>query len=80
MVTKLHELLHRQPFEPFRVSLSSGESYDVPHPEFAWLVKGGLYVGLPGKTQSEDLELPVKSVYCSLLHIAAVEVADGSRA
>jgi hypothetical protein len=29
------EILHRRPFEPFRAVMSSGESYNVMHPEMA---------------------------------------------
>ncbi len=31
------EFLHRRPFEPFRVYISSGETVDIPHPEMALL-------------------------------------------
>ncbi|MBI1904119.1 MAG: hypothetical protein HYS13_23740 [Planctomycetia bacterium] len=65
----LREALARRPFEPFRVVLSSGTSYEVRHPEFGWLVKNGLYVGIP----SGNGDLPERAVYCALLHIAAVE-------
>ena len=68
-----NKLSHR-PFEPFRVVLSSGAAYDVRHPEFAWLVKGGLYIGRP----SDDSDLPDQEVFCSMLHIAAVESVAGA--
>lgn len=61
--------LTRRPFAPFRVILSSGDGYEIRHPEFAWLVKGGLYVGLP----ADNGELPERAVFCSMLHIAAIE-------
>ena len=32
---KIDEQLHRQPFEPFRIHMSDGSSYEVRHPEFA---------------------------------------------
>jgi hypothetical protein len=70
----LKTALARRPFEPFRVILSSGDGYEVRHPEFAWLVKGGLYVGLPANGLTADGgELPERSVFCSMLHIAAIE-------
>ncbi|MEN1681906.1 MAG: hypothetical protein AAGJ46_20180 [Planctomycetota bacterium] len=65
----LKERLFRQPFEPFRVRLSNGQAYEVRHPEMALLYKSGLYVGVP--QNSDDLAEEV--VWCSLLHIAAVE-------
>lgn len=69
MVEALKEWLGRRPFEPFRVVLSSGESYEVRHPEVALLVKGGLYVGLP----AANGEIPDRAAFCSMLHISAVE-------
>lgn len=73
MLENLRELLSRRPFEPFRVVLSSGTRYDVRHPEFGWLVKGGLYVGIP---VAGNGDIPDQAVFCSLLHIAAVEPLD----
>lgn len=65
----LKELLARRPFEPFLIRLSSGDTYEVRHPEMAWLLKTGLYVALP---PIQD-DLPDRAAYCALLHIAAVE-------
>ena len=31
----IRELLHRQPFQPFEIVMSSGEVHQVIHPEFA---------------------------------------------
>ena len=62
-------LIRRWPFEPFRIRMSSGDAYEVRHPEFAWLLKGGIYVGLP----ADKDELPDRAVFCSLLHVAAIE-------
>lgn len=66
----LKEALTRRPFEPFRIRLSSGDVYEVRHPENALLLRGGLYVAL-----GSDGDLPDRAVFCSLLHIAAVETA-----
>jgi hypothetical protein len=69
MIETLKSAISRRPFEPFRVVTSSGESYEIRHPEAALLLKGGLYIGLP---QGND-KLPERVVYCSMLHITAVE-------
>jgi hypothetical protein len=69
LIDTMKTALHRQPFEPFRIMMSSGTAYDVRHPEFAWLLKGGVYVGLP----PEQGDVPERAVFCSMLHIAAVE-------
>jgi hypothetical protein len=64
----LREALTRHPFEPFRVRLSSGDVYEVRHPENALLLRGGVYIAL-----GSDGDLPERAVFCSMLHIAAVE-------
>lgn len=64
----LRDALGRRPFEPFRVVLSSGDSYEVRHPENALLLRGGIYVAQHGNG-----DLPERAVYCPLLHVAAVE-------
>lgn len=65
----LKDLLSRRPFEPFRVRLSSGDAYEVRHPEMALLLRNGIYVAVPNGGD----ELPEQAVWCSLLHVAAVE-------
>lgn len=64
----IQDALRRRPFEPFRIRLSSGDSYEVCHPEKVLLLRGGVYVAL-----GVDCGLPERAVYCSLLHIAAIE-------
>ena len=68
-ITTLREALGRRPFEPFRIRLSSGDVYEVRHPEAALLLKGGIYIGLP----ADNGDMPDRAVYCSLLHVAAIE-------
>jgi hypothetical protein len=73
MIDSIWKLLARRPFSPFRVILSSGDSFEIRHPEFAWLLKGGLYVGLPATGGNGEAELPERAVFCSALHLAGVE-------
>jgi hypothetical protein len=77
MIDTIRELLARRPFCPFRVILSSGDRFEIRHPEFAWLIKGGLYVGLPGTGSNGEVELPERAVFCSALHLAGVEQLVG---
>ena len=65
----IRERLGRRPFEPFRIVLSSGGAYEVRHPEMALLLRNGIYVADPTPTD----DLPENAVWCSLLHIAAIE-------
>ena len=60
----IRELLRRQPFEPLEVRLSNGDVYQIPHPEFAILLKSTLVIGVPDSD---------RVIICSLLHIASIE-------
>ncbi|MGD0460858.1 MAG: hypothetical protein ABSB74_00055 [Tepidisphaeraceae bacterium] len=71
----IQELLSRRPFEPFQIVTSSGNVYAIRHPEMAWPIRNGIYVGLGGHGR-----LPERAAFVSLLHISAVETsANGSR-
>jgi hypothetical protein len=63
------EILRRTPFEPFRVVLSSGESYNILHPEMAFVTAKALILALPDSSASEGERL----AFCSYLHVAHVE-------
>jgi len=49
--------------------MSSGQAYEVRHPEMAWLTKTDLLVGIG----AEDDDVPAEFKMCSLLHVTAVE-------
>ena len=68
----LLRLLHQRPFRPFRVFLSDGATYDVPHPEAARVVLGTLVVTV----QSSGFASPTgeRIVTVSLIHVTRVEV------
>jgi hypothetical protein len=63
------ELLSRQPFQPFRLVMSGGETYEVRHPEMAMLTRTDILVG----TQIEDDGVPAEFRICALLHVATVK-------
>jgi len=63
------DLLKAQPFVPFRVVMSSGQSYEVRHPEMAWLLAADLLIGI----DVEDDGTPAHFRTCSLLHITTIE-------
>ena len=70
------EILRRAPFEPFRVVMSSGESYNILHPEMAFVSAKALVLAIPDPTHvgAERVE------FCSYLHVAHVETLKPSRA
>jgi hypothetical protein len=70
------EILHRRPFEPFRVVMSSGEDYPVMHPEMALVSNKTLILAVPDPTHPEGERL----AFCSYLHIAHIKTFQPSRA
>jgi len=68
---KIREYLRAAPFKPFRVFLSDGSSYDVQHPEFAWITTSHLFVG----SDADADGVPTQDVTCDLLHVTRIEQA-----
>lgn len=68
-VQTFRDLLTAQPFQPFRIVMSSGETYEVKHPEMAWLTRTNIFVGL----DETRLGVPARFKICSLLHVTAIE-------
>lgn len=71
----IHEWLQKRPFQPIRISSSSGESYEVRHPEMAWLTRTELLIGI-----AERRGFPSRYRALALLHITAVESLDSTAA
>jgi hypothetical protein len=63
------EMLDRRPFGPVRLVLSSGQSYEIRHPEMALLTRTDLLVGVD---IGED-GVPAEFKVLSLLHVTAIE-------
>lgn len=68
-VQTFRELLSQRPFKPFRLVMSSGQAYDVRHPEMALLTRSDLLVGI----DETDEGVPAEFKICSLLHVSAIE-------
>ncbi len=68
-VQTFRELLSHRPFRPFQLVMSSGQTYEVRHPEMALLTRTDLLVGL-GET---DEGVPAEFRICSLLRVASIE-------
>jgi hypothetical protein len=49
--------------------MSSGETYEVRHPEMAWLTRTSILVGID---ETRD-GVPAEFKICSLLHVATIE-------
>lgn len=60
----------QQPFKPFRIHLSDGRAFDIRHPDFIWVLKTRVEIGLADDPNSS---VPDRAEHCSLLHIVSVE-------
>jgi hypothetical protein len=63
------DLLTQQPFEPFRIVMSSGQTYEVRRPEMAWLTRTDIYVGV-GEI---DEGVPEAFRICTLSQVISAE-------
>ena len=68
-VQTFRDMLAQQPFEPFRIVMSSGLTYEVRHPEMAMLTRTAIHVGI----DIADDGIPAHFKICSLLHVTAIE-------
>jgi hypothetical protein len=65
--------LLRQPFQPFRVCLSDGASYEVRQPEMVLVLQREVVIALPKPGE----RFPKETVYCDLLHVIRLEPLNG---
>lgn len=67
----IREFLKSQPFQPFRLTLTDGCTYDVMHPELAMVGRSSVSVGVPKPGDPEPVYDRLITV--SLLHIMQIE-------
>jgi len=71
----IRDWMQRRPFQPFRITTSSGDVYDIRHPETAFLTRAELVIGL-----GERGGIPSRYRTVSLLDVTAIEPTDSSAA
>jgi hypothetical protein len=70
------QLLRARPFQPFRISMSDGQQYEVRHPEMAIVSRSTVLVGIPGPRGPDG---PAERVVtCALVHITRMEALNGA--
>lgn len=68
-LSEIRTLVDRRPFQPFRICMTGGREYVVRNPDFVFLMRHTVILGVP--LDSEDL--PEHSVYCDPVHITRIE-------
>ncbi len=70
----LLELLRARPFQPFRIRLSDGASYEIRHPDMAIVQRSKVTVAVPGPRGPDG---PAeRTASCALVHITRTEPID----
>jgi hypothetical protein len=67
---EIRNLVRRRPFVPIRIVTSSGESYDVRHPDLIMVGQQWLVVGRASATDPATFDL-VNHV--AILHVTAIQ-------
>jgi len=65
---EISDLLHRSPFLPFTIHLTSGERFEVRDSALAALLKSGLFIAFPNSD---------RRIVVPFLHIAAAVATNG---
>ncbi len=66
---ELVEAVRRRPFEPFRVLITTGETFDVRHPELIMVGRRSAILGIANDPEATTYNQTIK---VDLLHIAGI--------
>jgi hypothetical protein len=61
---------HKQPFVPFRLVTSAGESFDILHPELIMVGTREVTIGLPSH---KDPTVYENQIWVAIMHIASIK-------
>lgn len=67
---ELQQAARRQPFEPFRVILTTGATYDVRHPDLIMVGRRSAVIGITNEPTGTAYDRTVK---VDLLHVVGIE-------
>jgi hypothetical protein len=70
----LQEFVWRRPFQPFRLTLTDGRTYEVRHPEMAMVGRSSVVIGLPAPGDASPIF--DRAVHVALLHIMQLELLE----
>lgn len=71
IITRLRELLHAQPFQPFTIMMVNGKSFHVPHEDF-------MFIGRSGNVVFDDGE-QIKNINPTLVSVILKNAAPNAR-
>jgi hypothetical protein len=75
-VQTFREMLARRPFQPVKLTLSGGQSFEIRHPEIALLTRTRILIG----TDLAEDGVPAEFKIVSRLHVASMGPLTGQAA
>ena len=70
--------VQRRPFQPFRLCLSDGRSFEVRHPEMAMVGRSAVTLGIPVPEEAKPIY--DHQIDCAIMLITTLEPIDGQDA
>ena len=67
---ELQETVHRRPFQPFRVVLTTGDAYDIRHPDLIMVGRRSVVIGITNQPESTVYD---RSFTVDLLHVVGIQ-------
>jgi hypothetical protein len=67
---ELQTQARRQPFEPFRVILTTGATYDIRHPDLIMIGRRSAIIGVTKRPQRTVYDVTIQ---VDLLHVVGIE-------
>jgi hypothetical protein len=67
---EIQEVARRQPFEPFRLVLTTGETYDIRHPDLIMVGRRSAVIGVVNDPERTVYDRTVK---VDLMHVVAIQ-------
>jgi hypothetical protein len=74
---EIRRRLRTQPFQPFRIRLSNGTTYDVMHPDLVMIGRMAIDIGIPAPDLPSDVY--DRAVTVSMLHVAEIMPLPGQQ-
>ena len=75
-VQTFREMLSHRPFQPAKLTLSSGQSFKIRHPEMAILTRTSILIGVDVAQDGVPTEFKI----VSLLHVTSIEPVSSQAA
>jgi len=70
----VREHLIKQPFEPFRIFMSDGKTFDVTHRDTCLIGRSAINVVIPDRKKPWMYD---RLAHCALIHVTRIEPLNG---